>query len=303
MKRFIFAGLFSVVGAFAGAALAGDPAAPGGAVGIASAKSPATGRHPMAVQAESSFFTALEETPATRDAALGELLMAYGIDSTDGRTATLLGLGHLWAAAEGGDRNPKAIEHLLLAERFLTRAGELNPTDDRIPSWLMPARMALAGVERRPDRFPELYAGLIEAYGRRPAFHSFSVGLVNSHQKPGTPRFEEGLKAVRSAYTVCRKESPDRSCGNPVHAPHNREGFALFAAAYEVRAGNLPEAAELLEGSRGLDSYASWPYRERSEELRVAVAAALKGDSAAMEERTAAALKTGGSCRACHGSK
>src|SRR5258706_13819226 len=151
----------------------------------------------MAEKAEASFFALLNDSQGSQADVLRDLTTAYAIDPTDARTLVLLGLDHLWMAAEGDQRDPMTIQHLVLADHFFSRAQTVNPQDDRIPSWLGPTRIILAGVERRPAVMKETYASLRAAYEKRPAFHSFSLALVNSRTKPDSPEFKEGLEALR----------------------------------------------------------------------------------------------------------
>ncbi|HEV8268785.1 MAG TPA: hypothetical protein VGR00_11140, partial [Thermoanaerobaculia bacterium] len=102
-------------------------------------------RHPMAEKAEASFFALLNDSQGSPSDVLRDLTTAYAIDPTDARTLVLLGLDHLWMAAEGDQRDPMTIQHLVLADHFFARAQDVNPQDDRIPSWLGPTRLILAG--------------------------------------------------------------------------------------------------------------------------------------------------------------
>src|SRR5689334_11062573 len=126
-------------------------------VRLAHADSPAAQRSPLAQAAESAFFGVFNGgEPKDRAAALFPLMAAYATSPEDPRVNLLLGLNHLWMAAEGDRTNPRVIEDLILAERFLSRAQALNPADGRIPSWLVPVRSSLARIERRPERQAEL---------------------------------------------------------------------------------------------------------------------------------------------------
>lgn len=254
-------------------------------------------RHPMAEKAEATFFDSFNASPdsvSKRDAAIGELTTAYAIDPTDPATALHLGLAHLWTAAESGGQDPSAIPHLVLAERFLTRAQDLAPGDQRIPSWLVPARLSLASIERQKDRQPALYAALVAAYKERPAFHSFSLALVSSHEPKDSPRFQAGLKALRDAATECADATNDRACGNAPRWPHNVEGFLLFRAEMEAKAGSVDAAKATLTRVAAQPSYESWTFRKQAEELRAALDGSGEARTSLFEGRSRV------SCQVCH---
>lgn len=267
-------------------------------------RAPAAERTPLAENAERSFFHALNDAPQAAAGARDALTAAYATDPSDGRTAVLLGLAHLWAATEAAPRDLRAIEHLYLSERFLSRAQELDPKEERIPSWLVPVRLSLAGLERRPERAGELIETLRAAYRKDPSFHSFSIALVNVSAAPGSPRFQEGLEALRKALASRCRDEGESACRNAPRVPHNVEGFALFAAEYEARAGNLPRAADLLDALKTEPTFAAWPFKAEAEELHAAVEAA-RHDVSARPALDARALSFGRekriSCLLCHG--
>jgi hypothetical protein len=216
------------------------------------------------VRAEGRFFEILNHRPQDRSAALGELMAAYAANPDDARTNLWLGLNHLWLAAEGDRTDPRVIENLILAERFLDRAQELNPSDRRVPSWLVPARRALARIERDPERARGLEAELLAAYREDPGFHSFSVALAGFGAPKDSAAFARGLAALRRPDGGCNEDDP--SCENRPRWPHNVEAFLTFAADYELKAGERDAAAEILERVRALPSYETWPFRTEVED-------------------------------------
>ena len=259
---------------------------------------PAAERHPLARSAERTFFAALDGDPTRREGALVELATAHAIDPTDARTCLLVGLGHLWSAAEAAPRDPGAIEQIVLAEHYLARAQELDPSDERIPSWLAPARVSVASIERTPEKIAAAIASLEEAYARRPAFHSFTLALLAGQSAPGSARFERGRAALRDVLGKPCDEAKDRACGNAPRWPHNSEGYLLFAAEYEARAGDRDAARALLARLKAGAGYASWPYRAEAEELLASLAGVPgtpRASSFAAEKRIA--------CQVCHRGK
>lgn len=222
------------------------------------------GRHPMALKAEQEFFEAFTGNPSEKSAPLRGLWTAAVLDPQDARTWLLLGLDHLWMAAEGDRRDPTVLEHLVLAERFLVRAQELDPGDQRIPSWLVPARLGLARFQGQEEQRKEIVRGLVEAYAKAPAFHSFSVALLGVDSKPDSPEFQRGLAALR-ATAGCGAEG-NLTCNNTSRWPHNREGYQTFHADYELKAGNLDQARQILLAVRSDADYPRWPFRAEVED-------------------------------------
>jgi hypothetical protein len=232
----------------------------------AAAPAPAP-RHPAAVAAEEAFFAAFNNG-GRRDAPLRPLMQAWAADPTDARTNLLLGLDHLWLAAEGDRTDARVIEHLLLAELFLARAQELDPADDRIPSWLVPTRLALADIRRDTAGAEAIREELLAAYRRDPAFHGFSVALLGFSAAPGTPEFERGRRALEEVGAAGCSEN-DPTCANHPRWPHNVEGYLTFWADYRLKAGNRQGAAELLAAVQAYPSYPEWPFREEAEDRLV----------------------------------
>lgn len=225
---------------------------------------PASGRSPVALMAEQAFFQTFNGgAPGDRSAALLPLMAAYATDPNDDRTSLLLGLNHLWMAAEGDRTNPRTIEDLLLADHFLARAQSLNPLDHRIPSWRVPVQLSLAAIQREPARKEAIVKDLLAAYEESPNFHSFSVALLGFGSAKDSPEFQRGLAALQRV-KGCGAE--DVACQDRPHWPHNREGFITFHADYELKAGHPDRAAELLRAAQAEPGYASWPFRGEVED-------------------------------------
>ena len=155
-------------------------------------------RHPLAVKAEEGFFATLNGNPKAKAAPLRDLMTAYAVSPEDARVNLLLGLNHLWLAAEGDATNPMTIDHVILAEHFLARAQKLDPSDRRIPSWLTPARLSLAGIHKEKDKGEESLRDLQAAYSEDPNFHSFTLALIGVSSDRKSPEFQRGLAALRA---------------------------------------------------------------------------------------------------------
>lgn len=224
-------------------------------VDLASEETP---RAAAALGAEEHFFRVFNQGKwSEREAPLRDLMIAWLTDPRDARTALLLGLEHLWLAAEGDRTNPRVVEHLLLAEDFLARAQSLAPEDRRIPSWLVPARLALADLERHPERREALVAELLAELELDPAFHSFSVAMLGFDEARGSAEFVRGLQALRSVDSECAKEDP--TCQNMPRWPHNVEAYLTFVADYELKAGEIERARQLLAEAEASPSFSRWP--------------------------------------------
>jgi hypothetical protein len=219
---------------------------------------PDTGAPPVSA-AEAAFFAALVEGAAPPDAILRPLLLDALQRPGAGRPFLLLGLAHLWIAAEGERDDPGLLEHLVLAEAWLARCAERDPAEDRLPSWRVPVRLALA--EAFGDATPpaELRAPLVEAARRDPGFHGFALGLIGYHRSPDSAEFRDGLAALRR--TLETLDPADPSVRNEARWPHNREGFLLLAADYERRAGEAERASALLERIEAVEDFEAWPFR------------------------------------------
>ena len=219
-------------------------------------------RHPAAVAAEQAFFASLVHGAMPPQEALAPLLGAFASDPQDARTCLLLGAHYLRLASMSGDHDASAIADLMLAERFLLRAHELDPADARSQAFLAPVQLALASIERAGEaRRAEVLAELDRAYREDPAFSSFVVAMIGYQSPRQSALFARGLEALRAVQSNGCEEG-DATCANGPRWPHNVEGYLAFFADYELKAGN-PERARLLldEVARG-DSFATWPYRD-----------------------------------------
>lgn len=214
-------------------------------------------RHPLALKAEASFFEALNKDPRLRKSSLRDLNVAYAVSPNDARTNLWLGLDHLWVAAESDHTNPAVIEDLILAERYFTRAQELNPSDHRIASWLVPTRLGLARIRGDVASQKQITRELDAAYKEHPEFHSFSVALLSFEEKRDSKTFQRGLEVLQNT-KGCADYDP--SCQNKPHWPHNEEGFLLFLADYQLKKGSVAKAQETLQLIQKVPEYHSWKF-------------------------------------------
>jgi hypothetical protein len=240
--------------------------------------------------AEEQLFQALVENRGEVSDVIPLLVIATRRDPSDSRATLLLGLAHLWVAAEGDRSDPQLIQHIVLAEHYLARTTVLDPDEDRVPSWLVPTRIALADIEGRQAETPKLMRLLSEAFEEDPGFHGFSLGLLGYTQDPESKGFEQGLKGLHKSRTA---NPDDPSVQNRPNWPHNREGFLLFLADYEKRAGNDSEAKDLLTLIEKESSFASWPFRAEVDKRR-------RAWRAGKDTSTQGAWMQAQSCVICH---
>ena len=206
------------------------------------------------------FVAALVHGEGEPDAALRALLVEALREPSDPEPYLWLGLNHLWLAAEGDRSDPRTLEHAVLADRWFELYTQAGGRDPRVPSWSVPARLTI--VSAFGDAVPEAddpMAPLRAAYREDPGFHGFAMGLVGFGTPTDSKPFADGLAAVRATLEVDRD---DVSVQNQPHWPHNVEGFLLFAADYEHRAGEPAKARALLDRIERVDGFADWPFRD-----------------------------------------
>lgn len=268
---------------------------------LATAGATGTGRHPLAVKAEEGFFATLNGNPKVRTAPLRDLMTAYAVSPDDARVNLLLGLNHLWLAAEGDTTNPMTIDHLILAEHFLARAQKLDPSDRRIPSWLTPVRLSLASIHREKNKREESLRDLRAAYAEDPNFHSFTLALLAVSSDRKSPEFQRGLAALRASTGGCAG-GEDPSCENRPRWPHNREAFITFFADYELKAGNLDRARALLIRTQQDSDYPRWRFKNEVEDRlkNLDAYAALYANADPGDDPPHLMVNGGFMCQSCH---
>ncbi len=260
-----------------------------------------SGRHPLAVKAEESFFAILNGNPRVKTAPLRDLMTAHVVSPEDARVNLLLGLNHLWLAAEGDMTNPTTIDHVILAEHFLARAQKLDPSERRIPSWLAPTRLSLAGIYQEKDRREASLRELQAAYSEDPNFHSFTLALIAVSSDRESREFQGGLTALRASIEGCAG-GEDPSCENRPRWPHNREAFLTFFADYELKAGNAGRARELLIRTQQDPDYPRWRFKGEVEDRlkHLDSYAALYANADPGDDPPHLMVNGGFMCQSCH---
>lgn len=210
----------------------------------------------LLVEAEAQFFQALNEKPRLGKAALEGLTLAYAVAPTDARTNLLLGLNHLWFAAEANRGEAMTLQHVILADYFLGRAEQMTG-DVRIPSWRIPIQMTLAQRDGDKKAAQQYYDSFLQAYKKDPDFHSFVLALLAFDEPVQSQAFQRGLQAMR-ATEACSEHNP--ACQNLPRWPHNIEAFTVFMADYETKAGNADAAQTLLAEAEKIATETGWAF-------------------------------------------
>lgn len=213
-------------------------------------------------QVEQEFFTALNQKPQRIEKALDALTMAYAMDPANGRVNLLLGLNHLWVAAERVEPDPSTLNHVILSEYFLQRAQKLTQ-DDRIPSWLAPLQITMAKRDQDHDGATRIFNEFVKAYEKNPDFHSFTFAMMNFDNDRDSDEFKRARK-VLNATNNCDKHNP--SCQNLSRWPHNIETFLVLQADYETKAGDIKNAHKILTDAKRIGEETQWPYLSVIEE-------------------------------------
>lgn len=189
----------------------------------------------------------------------------------------LLGMSNLWRAAE----RPEVLDLLaapesaMTAERELTRAYELCPTDHRILSWLSSVKIILGRITADTARVDEGLQMLDRGSALYPALIKF-VNLIVFADAPRTePEFQKALETAQYYFEFYTKiednvclETNDSSCLNSLRAPHNIEGTALYVGDVFLKALDRETALRLYELSKSAapTDWTTWPYRGLAEE-------------------------------------
>lgn len=215
--------------------------------------------------AEVAFFDALNHHPERRDSAIAGLRQRVIDSPEDARAALLLGVGHLWTAAENPPERARALEHLILAKHYLARAAELNPQDDRIPTWLLSAEIAIAEEEKRDADAAGWLAELRVHAQRDPCFHS--VAFAISVWDGSRDRAELG-EAQRYLELAAACNAKDLSVRNMERWPHNVEGFLVALSDVALKRGDRARAMSALISAEAWPGSEAWPHRAQVEARR-----------------------------------
>ena len=224
--------------------------------------------------------------------ALRLLTAAYLENPRDPSISFQLGMAHLWKVAERSREpkpDPTITDHLILADKYLSEAHKLDPSDLRIPGFEGSVKMALGSIhqdEALKRRGYFVLKGAMKAY---PEFNYFTMSFVLSNAPRTEPKFADaveyawknvdacvghpvgrtpadvrrladGFRTDLSPSAAIAGGSRDRACQNPPAAPHNMEGFFLHMGDILVKKGDVETAREIYALAKAAPTYSSWPY-------------------------------------------
>lgn len=211
---------------------------------------------------EVAFFDALNRDASRRSEALASLRTRVEGAPDDARAVLLLGVAHLWVAAENPPDAAVALEHLILARHYLARAIVLNPVDDRIPTWLHSAEISLAQAEGREADAADALAKLRAHAQRDPCFHSVAFAISVWDEPRESDALAEAQKYLEHA-AACNAEDP--SVRNMDRWPYNVQGFLVGMSDVALKRGDRSRALGSLIAAESWPGTESWPHRGKVE--------------------------------------
>jgi hypothetical protein len=222
------------------------------------------------------------------------LTAAYLESPRDPSISFLLGMAHLWRIAERfrqEKQDPTITDQLILADKYLSEARRLDPTDFRIAGFEGSVKMALGSIHQDEALKRQGYFILKDGMRRYPEFNLFTMSFVLANAPRSDPKFADAVdyawknveacvghgvgrtaRDVASLSALMRNTlspsaqiaggSADRACRNPPTAPHNMEGFFLHMGDLLVKKGDVETAREIYKLARIAPSYSAWPFAE-----------------------------------------
>lgn len=207
---------------------------------------------------EAAFFDALNRDASRRSEALASLRTRVEAAPDDARAALLLGVAHLWVAAENPPDAAVALEHLILARHYLARAIVLNPVDDRIPTWLHSAEISIAQAEGREADAADALAKLRAHAQRDPCFHSVAFAISVWDGPRESNALAEAQRFLEQA-AACNADDP--SVRNMERWPYNVQGFLVGMSDVALKRGDRSRALGSLIAAESWPGTESWPHR------------------------------------------
>jgi len=207
---------------------------------------------------EHDFFAALNRDHDRRHETLAALESAVVAGERTPRIVLLLGLNHLWIAAEDEIEEVEGRRHLVLAIHHLRQAKTLLPDDHRIPSWLHAAEHGLAVAEGRSDAARLARKRLGHEAEREPCFHAVGFGIASFAEPRDSAEFRAAHAAMEASFE-CRGDNP--SIVDMPRWPHNVHGFLVALADFRLKAGDARGAEMALVIAESRAGFAEWRHR------------------------------------------
>ncbi|MBL9148527.1 MAG: hypothetical protein JNM94_07515 [Phycisphaerae bacterium] len=272
------------------------------AVGVAAAtlgqsSPPATTSEPPP-RAKTLFFEALQRAPERRADAIRALgANACSSDAADS-DLLLLGLAHLWKAADGSTHGIDRHSNAVIAEHWLRRARERDPGDTRIPGWIASARVVIATDEGRDDDRRAAIDELAKLSDADPCFHAVPLSIASFSAPRGSAEFTQALKAMNAAFDCGR----ERGAGDGPRWPHNVHGFLVGLADMRLKAGDRAGAEAALTIAEARTGSETWRYRGEIEKRFAELDERLRryGNDDPTDDPPYFLGAGGASCLACH---
>ncbi len=214
---------------------------------------------------EAAFFDTLNRHPDRREAALAGVRSHVVKFPDDARGVLLLGVAHLWVAAEKPPSQDVVYEHLVLARYYLDRAARLDPADDRIPSWLLSAEVSVAQAEGRASDAAAGVARLLAHAEHDPCFHSVAYA-INVWDGPRDRAELAQAQRLLEAAAACNTDDP--AVRNLERWPHNVEGFLVGLSDVALKRGDRDRALAALITAEAWPGAEAWPHRNEVQERR-----------------------------------
>ncbi len=180
--------------------------------------------------------------------------------------------------------DPTITDHLILADKYLSEAHKLDPSDARISGFEGSVKMALGSLHQDEALKRRGYFILKDGMKAYPEFNFFTMSFVLSNAPRTDPKFADAIDHAWKNVDLCVGHpvgrtalgreascgrlssaaiaggSRDRACQNPPSAPHNIEGFLLHMGDILVKKGDVETGREIYALAKAAPTYSSWPY-------------------------------------------
>lgn len=259
------------------------------------------------------------------------LLAAYLKQPRNPDRARLLGLSYLWTLSERGrltDIGPEITDAANLAERYLSEAYALEPSDHRLLGFIGSLRLALGSIHQDRKLTVLGYFTLLDGVKLYPEFNGFILSLILSEQPVGSTDFNESVDAMWATLSACNGEAVNKNpslvtlstqnkalidrtaqltprvrnvCLNSEKAPHNWEGFFMHFGDVLTKQGRADAAKILYAQAKLSPTYETYPFKsmlERRLEFAEDRAVAFQSPEASKHPELAGSSSV--QCMICH---
>jgi hypothetical protein len=266
------------------------------------------GSHPAAGNdAEQSFWTAFHAQDfGITGAVAQQLKAAHDANPKAVETERLLGLVHLWRAAEADRDPPSATETRLdsgmIAVPYLNEVHAADPGDALTSAFLALDAYEFGVITNEPTKIAEGKAMMDAAFAQDPITVAFGEMFITAQLPPADPDVAKGVDVMVHAIELCTNATIDRDhpdlsglkdaiaaargkrfCWNSPVAPHTLEGVFFFIGDNYLKMNRVDVAKTWYENAQSSESYSTWPHKPVVESRLAsdlgARAAAYQGDA------------------------